>query len=169
MDVGEDRLRLLRSYEMELATGLHPGRIGDPFKPTTAGRNDSVNLTRLTIDHVTPEAGLGATSTQNLKFTCAFCNNGKGIYRWALEDYGRAAAAAFVLVHQTHSGHNMLRQGLAWSAIAGQRRCGNPDCQRSAEETELTVILPSVSPILSSSWALDVRCYDCIISDGSLD
>lgn len=95
-DIGKKRLELVSDLGFRLAKNIHSRRLCDPFKPVIQparkkGRDDR-SYTTMHIDHVVPRAGFGASNSENLRVTCAFCNWGKGCYRFPLEGLSSTVA-----------------------------------------------------------------------------
>lgn len=162
-DMGDDRRELVADAGIELATSLMPGRNTDPYKPiATFGIKNPISLLQLGVDHVTPEAGLGWTDVENLRFACAFCNNGKSIYRRARESFGTSVASSLMLLADK-TRHTMLKQQTVVATLAGsQGAC--IACNASRTTTELTV-RPKNAPVVEREWfvpwSLRVVCYVC--------
>src|SRR5262249_2306811 len=135
-DLGDDRLETARSLGIQLAEFYHPRRQDDPFKPVVFGRKE-MPATRLTIDHTVPEEGLGSTAFDNLRLVCSFCNNGKLIFRRALEPVSTSVAGALCSYPEGRE-HNMLRQvNMVAQLRASSGRCSR--CDNDIRNVELTV------------------------------
>ena len=161
-DMGRDRLELVRDAGLELATSLMPGRNSDTFKPIEiVGFKQPISLLKLEVDHVTPEAGLGWTDVDNLRFGCTFCNNGKGVYRRPREGLGSSVASSLMLLADA-SRHTRLKQQTVASTLAASDKCAV--CLVSRRSAELTV-RPKQTPVAEREWfvpwALRVVCYPC--------
>jgi hypothetical protein len=157
-DVGASRRDTIERLNGVLAKYPNQKRIADRLKPASV---KSKSLCELTIDHVTPEAGLGWTEHDNLAVLCSFCNGAKLIYRSPFEPISTVVAASLQAVPELR-GHSLPRQLAVWAAIASQQSCSA--CQRTVKEVELTVDAPSEST--GRRWLVagdvPVKCYDCV-------
>jgi hypothetical protein len=156
-DIGERRRNLIENEDPEYAKTLHPLRIEDELKPWTTGKR---LLTELTVDHLTPEAGLGWTDVDNLSVLCFFCNAGKSIYRRSTEALSTLVAAS-LQASPSQRAHSMPRQIAVVAAIASAGQCMT--CKSSIIDTELTIRLPEETNGVRwlVPWSCDVVCYDC--------
>jgi hypothetical protein len=164
-DMGEPKRMLLEEAGAVLTQTLHPNRIVDALKPhELVVRNGSrMSLTRLSLDHVVPEAGFGWSDTDNLVFACQFCNSGRQIYRRGPEPLSVMLASS-PSACSPERGHSPPRQiSLVASILSNGRRCA--ECARTAENVELTATLgPSEVRDLRwlTFWNARVLCYECI-------
>jgi hypothetical protein len=163
-DVGIDRQELICDLQGEFSSTIHPRRLQDLLKPwqvPTGGQKLPRRLTRLTIDHLTPEAGFGWTEPENLVVACEFCNNGRAVYRRGAESLSVVIAGSLQGCPSTRE-HNQLRQiAVVAAVIAARRRCSQ--CGVDTSECELTV---RTDEELSGTrwlapWAAKVLCYNC--------
>lgn len=163
-DVGAERQRLIQDLSGQLSSTIHPRRLQDALKPwqiATSPQKPPRRLTRLTIDHMTPEAGFGWTAPDNLVVACEFCNNGRAIYRRSEESLSVVVAGSLQGC-PTSREHNQLRQIAIVAALIGSsRRCAA--CGASATESELTVQADDELRAARwlAPWATKVICYEC--------
>jgi hypothetical protein len=159
-DLGADRRSLIEDLSPNYATSRHPRRLVDTLKPWQLnGRS----LTQLTIDHVTPEAGLGWTGAGNHAVLCHLCNHAKAIYRSPVEPVSTVVAASLQACPAERA-HSFPRQLAMWAIIATVGRCST--CARGATATELTVVLPDENQALRwlVPWVSEVVCYECLVN-----
>lgn len=166
-DFGEDRLEVLDDLRARFSEAIHPARVEDRLKPWRIGDGtDEILLTRANLDHLTPEAGFGYSEPDNLVVACAFCNNGRTIYRRHGEAIGTTVAASLQGCPGGRA-HSMARQVAVVAAIlAADGRC--LECLKGTDTVELTVCAPEelVNRRWLAPWAATVRCYDCLVRDG---
>lgn len=159
-DLGDDRREIIADLSPAYAASRHPRRLTDPLKPWQTNRGNS--LTRLTIDHVTPEAGFGWTGDGNHAVLCFLCNEAKAIYRSPMEPVSTVVAATLQASPETRA-HSRPRQIAVWAAIAASGACAA--CGDTTGYTELTVALPDEMRNLRwlAPWSAEVICYECIV------
>jgi len=151
-DLGESRRHIVAEADLRLAPVKLARRIRDPWKP--------VQFTSCTLDHVVPEAGLGATVADNLRILCNFCNHQKQIYRWPGETLARSVAASFLALGETHSRGHWAVQAATFVAIHQAGKC--EACGATRDEVELTATTEGargIDPALP--WRMRCTCYNC--------
>lgn len=159
-DLGAERQTLIAGLAPIYAITRHPRRLDDQLKPWQInGRS----LTSLTIDHLTPEAGLGWTGSGNHAILCYLCNQAKAIYRSPSEPISTVVAASLQACPAERP-HSRSRQIAVWAIIASVGRCMS--CAREPAQTELTVILPEEhrGTRWLVPWAAEVVCYECVVA-----
>lgn len=153
-DVGQSRRELAEDAGLVFATDFDPGRINDDMKPQ--------EFSRLEIDHVVPEEGLGWHGVDNFQVACQYCNNGRLIFRRGLEPISTMMAGALSAFPSTRS-HRITRQVIVVSALRTSGfRCSL--CSASTEDRELTAQLRNEaepSRMWCVPWNLEVSCYRC--------
>jgi 5-methylcytosine-specific restriction endonuclease McrA len=153
IDVGDARAEMVLDLGLEFSRTQNLRRTQDVYKPS--------RFCKLTLDHVVPEEGFGWTSTENLQITCEFCNQGRLIFRRALEPLSTMAAGATSAFPESRP-HRKTRQVIAVASIAYSN--GNCTlCENNKSNSELTVRLKSnqASALWFSPWNLEVVCYGC--------
>ncbi len=152
-DVGEARAEMVRDLGLEFARTQNLRRTHDVYKPS--------DRCKLELDHVVPEEGFGWTSSENLQITCQFCNQGRLIFRRALEPLSTMAAGATSAFPESRP-HRITRQVIAVASLAYSN--GNCTlCENNKSNSELTVRLKTdkASALWFSPWNLEVVCYGC--------
>ena len=130
-DVGGDRLNWARNAGLIFAPSYDPGRLNDDLKPE--------KYSRLEVDHIVPEQGLGWTGLDNFQFSCQFCNVGSLIFRRPLEAISTMVAGSMCAFPPNRT-HQMTRQVIMVSALGNSgNKCTT--CGKCVEEVELTVQL----------------------------
>jgi hypothetical protein len=153
-DMGDDRRELADDIGLVFAEGFDPGRLNDDMKPH--------KFSRLEVDHVVPEEGLGWTDVDNLQIACQFCNTGRLIFRRSLEPLSTMMAGALSAFPPSRA-HQITRQVIVVSAlrVAGLK-C--TQCAAPAMDRELTAQLDSdgePARMWCVPWNLRVTCYRC--------
>lgn len=155
-DVGSDRLAWAKSLGINFASSYDPGRLNDDLK--------SKAFSRLEVDHVVPEQGLGWTELDNFQFACQFCNNGRLIFRRPLEAVSTMIAGAMCAFPPTRP-HQITRQVIMVSAIGNANyRCST--CGIDKSDAELTAQVKSGiddNRMWFVPWNLEVTCYRCSV------
>lgn len=155
-DLGDERRDVVEGEGGVFATVLVPGRSDDPYKPDV--------LTRLELDHLVPESGLGWTRPDNLRATCAFCNQTRQMYRRPLESVSMAAVAALCDLREGQS-ESTLRTFVAGAAIRHAHVCQR--CDSTIVDVELTARPRRGAHPLRLwfvPWIAEVMCYRCLAS-----
>ncbi len=153
-DVGSTRRDLADAAELVFAPDYDPGRLNDEMKPQ--------DYSRLEIDHIVPEEGLGWDGLDNLQIACQFCNNGRLIFRRPLEPVSTMMAGALSAFPPSRT-HRMTRQVIVVAALRGAGfQCSK--CEATTHDRELTAQLRdngSPSRLWCVPWNLEVTCYRC--------
>ena len=153
-DLGAARRELADEAGLLFAADFDPGRLNDDMKPQ--------EYSRLEIDHIVPEEGLGWDSLDNLQITCQFCNFGRLIFRRPLEPVSTMMAGALSAFPPART-HRVTRQVIVVSALRNSGyRCSK--CAVTNIERELTAQLrgeEETSRMWCVPWNLEVLCYRC--------
>lgn len=151
---GAGRREICEESGGQLADAKHPRRLDDELKPR--------EYTRLELDHVVPELGLGWTEKDNLQVLCQFCNNGRLAFRRSLEPLSTLVAGSLG-VFPSGRNHSITRQAASVAAIAQSGGiCSN--CHKTSNDVELTVRLRTCeegSRLWFVPWNVEVVCYEC--------
>jgi hypothetical protein len=151
-DLGQIRLELARELKFVFADTKLARRLRDPWKPASESG--------LSVDHLIPEAGLGATEPKNLRVICRFCNKEKRIYRWAGETASRDVASAMLALGSPERGVWAARAATYSAIVDAGRHCSR--CERAAGEVELTARpLYGRGRSATVPWEMLAVCYDC--------
>jgi hypothetical protein len=135
--------------------GRITGRNEDPLKPIQSRTKSQDSLTRLTIDHITPELRLGWTYPDNLQFLCAFCNQAKLAYRRALEPVSIFCAGALSDLSQEDPAVGVRSTIMVSIIRANGRSCHL--CRRTWSNIELTVFHDTIDTVAFSAFGDEVN------------
>lgn len=161
-DLNDGQKRVARRLELSLARTLHPGRNEDPLKPVQTKSKVQEPLTKLTIDHVTPELRLGWTYPDNLECLCTFCNQAKLAYRRPLEPVSVFCAGALSNLSKESAAIGVRSTILVSIIRANGHACHL--CQRDWSRVELTVFRDMEDTVAFSPLAMRSICYDCFLT-----
>lgn len=161
-DLNDGQLRVADRLGLAFAETIHPGRNEDPLKPIQTQNRLQEQLTKLTIDHVTPELRLGWTYPDNLECLCAFCNQAKLAYRRPLETVSIFCAGAL-----SNLSANNPAVGVRSTIMVSIIRANGHTCYRCGHgwhETELTVHQDLDGTVAFSPLSMRSICYDCYLT-----
>ena len=161
-DLNEAQNKVVDRLGIVLAATVHPGRNEDPLKPLQSRTKFQEPLTKLTIDHVTPELRFGWTYPDNLAILCTFCNQAKLAYRRPLDAVSIFCAGALSDFWVDDPATRV--RDMIMVAIIRANNSSCHICKNNWAEIELTVFRDVDDTIAFSPLAMKAICYDCFPS-----
>ncbi len=151
-DLGADRLRVASDVGVKFGISTPPPRFRDPWKPS---REDYRNAT---LDHIQPEAALGANELVNLRLLCGFCNRKRQIARRHLEVFAHRISAGTLAMLGDGRGQ-WAREAAVYFALCETPQC--EVCSANPSSSELTAIPRTGDRRWTGllPWQITVRCY----------